>query len=58
MMHCPECRFAAHTRSSRMITEEIKERYHQCQNLECSCTFVTHESYCRIVARPPSKGKK
>ncbi|WP_430306721.1 ogr/Delta-like zinc finger family protein [Serratia sarumanii] len=52
MMHCPECQSAAHTRSSRMVTEQTKERYHQCRNLECSCTFVTHESYARIVAKP------
>ena len=34
MMHCPECQSAAHTRSSRMVTEQTKERYHQCRNLE------------------------
>ncbi|MBP2194746.1 ogr/Delta-like zinc finger family protein [Pantoea cypripedii] len=50
MMHCPECQTAAHAKSSRYVSKETKERYHQCTNINCSCTFKTMESVvCRIV---------
>ncbi|HDM8272264.1 DNA-binding transcriptional regulator [Yersinia enterocolitica] len=55
MMHCPLCRNAAHTRSSRYLSERTKERYHQCQNINCSCTFATHETVDRIIAEPGKK---
>ncbi|MCF9035225.1 ogr/Delta-like zinc finger family protein, partial [Acinetobacter nectaris] len=35
MMKCPICKHAAHTRTSRYITDTIKEIYYQCQNVEC-----------------------
>lgn len=49
MMHCPKCQTAAHAKSSRYISRETKERYHQCQNINCSCTFKTHESIAGII---------
>ncbi|MFV4846462.1 DNA-binding transcriptional regulator [Edwardsiella tarda] len=52
MMHCPLCKSAAHARSSRYLSAETKERYHQCQNINCSCTFVTMETLARIIASP------
>ncbi|EKN3486248.1 DNA-binding transcriptional regulator [Yersinia enterocolitica] len=55
MMHCPLCRNAAHTRSSRYLSERTKERYHQCQNINCSCTFATHETVDRIIVEPGKK---
>lgn len=55
MMHCPLCRNAAHTRSSRYLSERTKERYHQCQNINCSCTFATHETIDRIIVEPGKK---
>lgn len=54
MMHCPICQEAAHARSSRYLSSETKERYHQCQNIHCGCTFVTHESLARYIVRPPA----
>lgn len=51
-MKCPNCGREAHSRSTRYITETTKERYNQCQNLECSTVFVTHETVARIVVRP------
>lgn len=54
MMHCPVCQKAAHARSSRYLSSETKERYHQCQNVHCGCTFVTHESLARYIVRPPA----
>ncbi|ETZ13827.1 MULTISPECIES: ogr/Delta-like zinc finger family protein, partial [Enterobacteriaceae] len=29
-----------------------KERYNQCQNINCSHTFVTHETFVRSIATP------
>ncbi|WP_417716544.1 ogr/Delta-like zinc finger family protein [Escherichia coli] len=53
MMNCPKCGHAAHTRSSFQVTESTKERYCQCQNINCgSGTFVTHETFVRSIATP------
>ena len=52
MMRCPICRNAAHTRTSRYITNETKEAYYQCQNIDCSCTFKTTESISKILSLP------
>ncbi|BCQ36676.1 MULTISPECIES: ogr/Delta-like zinc finger family protein [Erwinia] len=52
MMPCPICQHNSHARSSRILSSETKERYHQCQNLNCSCTFKSMESITGIVARP------
>ena len=52
MMHCPLCQTAAHAKSSRYISRETKERYHQCQNINCSCTFKTHESIAGMIVSP------
>ncbi|WP_336194918.1 ogr/Delta-like zinc finger family protein [Hafnia paralvei] len=52
MMRCSRCGCAAHARSSREITMETKERYHQCTNINCGHTFVTMESYIRSIMVP------
>ncbi|MEY0974770.1 ogr/Delta-like zinc finger family protein [Providencia rettgeri] len=52
MMNCPLCGFAAHTRSSYQVSSETKERYNQCQNINCSATFVSHESITRFISKP------
>ena len=54
MMHCPRCRHAAHARSSRYLSEETKERYHQCQNIDCGHTFVTMETVTSSIMIPGS----
>ncbi|MEK2820248.1 ogr/Delta-like zinc finger family protein, partial [Salmonella enterica subsp. enterica] len=33
MMRCPFCRTAAHVRTSRYMSESVKESYLQCQNV-------------------------
>ncbi|MCA6222260.1 ogr/Delta-like zinc finger family protein [Photorhabdus sp. UCH-936] len=43
MMRCPLCGYAAHTRSSFEHTPQTKERYNQCQNINCGSTFVNHK---------------
>ncbi|HEN3618725.1 TPA: ogr/Delta-like zinc finger family protein [Yersinia enterocolitica] len=52
MMSCPQCGAVSRTRTSRMITGNTKENYHQCQNLLCSCTFTTLQSVDKILSRP------
>ncbi|KFX10045.1 regulatory protein, partial [Pectobacterium parvum] len=49
MMHCPFCGHAAHARTSRPLSENVKQRYHQCRNIECSATFRTLESIEEII---------
>lgn len=52
MRICPLCGSAAHTRSSFQVSSLTKERYNQCQNINCSHTFVTHETFVRSIATP------
>ncbi|MGR7496003.1 ogr/Delta-like zinc finger family protein [Klebsiella aerogenes] len=52
MKHCPLCQGAAHAPSSHNLSSETKERNHQCQNINCGCTFVTHESLARFTVKP------
>ena len=52
MMHCPFCKKSAHARTSRYLSENVKQRYHQCTNIECSATFRTLESVDGIIRSP------
>ncbi|MEI9695716.1 ogr/Delta-like zinc finger family protein [Atlantibacter hermannii] len=52
MMNCPLCGNAAHTRSSYQVSVNTKERYNQCQNIECGHTFITHETFVRSISTP------
>jgi hypothetical protein len=50
MMRCPFCRTAAHVRTSRYMSESVKESYLQCQNVHYSATLKMHaKSYIRKV---------
>ena len=55
MLRCPICRSASHTRTSRYISEQTKESYYQCQNIECSCSFKSVESVDKIISQPRPK---
>lgn len=52
MMKCPLCGSTAHTRSSRELSSETKERYNQCQNINCGATFVSHETLSKFITKP------
>ena len=52
MMICPVCGHAPHTRSSQQISSDTKERYNQCQNINCGATFVSHETVTRFISKP------
>ncbi len=49
MMHCPFCKKSAHARTSRYLSENVKQRYHQCTNIECSATFRTTEAIDEVI---------
>ncbi|MCW9401788.1 ogr/Delta-like zinc finger family protein [Klebsiella quasipneumoniae] len=55
MMHCPFCKKSAHTRTSRYLSENVKQRYHQCTNIECSATFRTTEAIDEVIRLPAEK---
>lgn len=44
MMRCPYCKQAAHVRTSRYLSDNVKQSYLQCVNVFCSATFRTTES--------------
>ncbi|TPD66564.1 transcriptional regulator [Kosakonia cowanii] len=52
MFHCPYCKQPAHTRTSRYVSENLKQRYHQCTSLECSATFRTSETLDGVIRQP------
>lgn len=52
MMRCPFCRTASHVRTSRYMSDSVKESYLQCQNVYCSATFKTHESIFEVIRSP------
>ncbi|EPL8006046.1 ogr/Delta-like zinc finger family protein [Klebsiella aerogenes] len=52
MMRCPNCGQAAYVRTSKYMSENVKESYLQCQNVYCSTTFKTHESIFESIRSP------
>jgi len=52
MMRCPFCKKAAHVRTSRYMSDNVKQSYLQCINVFCSATFRTVESIDEVI-RPP-----
>jgi hypothetical protein len=57
MMHCPFCKKSAHARTSRYLSENVKQRYHQCTNIECSATFRTTEAIDEVI-RPRRRKRR
>ncbi|WP_099115877.1 ogr/Delta-like zinc finger family protein [Xenorhabdus miraniensis] len=57
MYNCPLCKSTAHARSSFWQTEETKERYHQCRNINCGASFVTHETLSHLITKPTTVNK-
>ncbi|WP_233966838.1 ogr/Delta-like zinc finger family protein [Pectobacterium polaris] len=49
MIPCPLCGHAAHTQTRKIFSNNVKQRYHQCRNIECSATFRTLESIEEII---------
>ncbi|RJT15670.1 ogr/Delta-like zinc finger family protein [Rahnella inusitata] len=49
MMYCPLCLKPAHMRKVNDLEDGSKETFHQCQNLECSTTFVSRETFGHII---------
>lgn len=55
MFHCPFCKTNAHSRTSRYLSDNVKQRYHQCMNIECSATFRTLESIDGVIHSPATE---
>ena len=55
MFHCPFCKTSAHSRTSRYLSDNGKQRYHQCMNIECSATFRTLESIDGVTRSPATE---
>nr|WP_193162993.1 ogr/Delta-like zinc finger family protein [Enterobacter ludwigii] len=55
MFKCHHCGHAAHTRSSRSLSNKTVERYYQCQNINCSATFGTKEFMDKEFVTPNRK---
>jgi len=53
MMNCPLCGNDAHTRSFQ-VSKQTKERYNQWKNINCGCTFKSHETVSEIIMKPGS----
>jgi hypothetical protein len=45
----------AHARTSRYLSENVKQRYHQCVNVEFGATFRTLESVDGIIRSPATE---
>lgn len=52
MMHCPFCKSPAHTRSSRYLSERVKQSYYQCTNIVCSASFRAMMAVDKIIQSP------
>ncbi len=52
---CSFCKKSAHARTSRYLSENVKQRYHQCMNIECSATFRTLESIDGVIRSPATE---
>ncbi|HEX4502972.1 MAG TPA: ogr/Delta-like zinc finger family protein [Scandinavium sp.] len=55
MMRCPFCKKAAHVRTSRYLSDNVKQSYHQCVDVFCSATFRTVESIDEVIHQPAKK---
>lgn len=52
MMHCPFCKSPARTRSSRYLSEKVKQSYYQCTNIVCSASFRAMTAVDKIIQSP------
>ncbi|HCI6414194.1 TPA: ogr/Delta-like zinc finger family protein [Klebsiella quasipneumoniae subsp. quasipneumoniae] len=55
MFHCPFCKISAHSRTSRHMSDNVKQRYHQRMNIECSDTFRMLESIDGVIRTPATE---
>ncbi|WP_286775649.1 ogr/Delta-like zinc finger family protein [Leclercia sp. UBA1284] len=54
-MRCPFCQNAAHVRTSRYLSDTVKQTYHQCVNVFCLAFFRTLESLDKVISPPAEK---
>ncbi|WP_436426760.1 ogr/Delta-like zinc finger family protein [Lonsdalea quercina] len=46
------CQTDAYAKNSCSISRETNGLYHQCQNVNCGATFVSHETVVRSIVAP------
>lgn len=49
LITCPNCGSKSRIATSHIITNQTREAYNQCMNLNCSTVFVTHTTVHHIV---------
>lgn len=55
---CSNCGTVANTRSSKIISADLRVLYYQCQNIECSATFKVNASFDGFIAKPKMTTKE
>lgn len=50
MMHCPHCKDRAYARTSKYLSDLLREVRYCCRNLDCGCIFVCTLEAVRIVS--------
>ncbi|WP_411569374.1 ogr/Delta-like zinc finger family protein [Serratia sp. UGAL515B_01] len=51
MYPCPACHHKVKTRSSRILSDYVKERYYRCHNTACLCAFKTYECFEHFITK-------
>jgi hypothetical protein len=52
---CPNCGAATQIRTSNSLSENTTDRYHQCINVACSCTFKSQTTIIGYIHKPLDK---
>ncbi|WP_411569375.1 ogr/Delta-like zinc finger family protein [Serratia sp. UGAL515B_01] len=55
MFICPSCKSNVNIKTSRTLTENIKEKYYYCHNKSCSMGFKTFEGLETFIRIPERK---
>lgn len=50
MVYCPHCGTGSTVRTSRQLTETVREAMVQCNNAECAHSWVAHLAAVRTIA--------
>lgn len=56
-MTCPTCNAHVRTIRSKIMTSEIRELYHVCENKECGHLFVSQQSFVRTIVQSKMSDK-
>lgn len=51
MYPCPACNNKVKARTSRILSEYVKEKYYRCSNPVCLCSFKTYECFEHFITK-------